>query len=272
MKDPVAGLSSDDIEGFVANGFVRLDGAFSRATAGAARAILWRDSGCDPLDRATWTQPVVRLGNYSAPPFREAANSARLVAAMDQLVGLGRWRPLEGLGTFPIRFPSESDPGDAGWHVDASFPPPEGADSSFFSWRVNVFSQGRALLMLFLFSDVGESDAPTRIRAGSHLDVARILAPAGEAGMSFMELAQRLGETAGRPEVSATGEAGTVYLCHPFLVHAAQRHRGTEPRFLAQPPLESREPFQLERGDGAYSPTEMAIRAALGLENIGLPD
>ena len=260
---PGAPLSSEDIQRFVRDGFIRLDGAFSRSTAAAARAILWRDSGCDPLDRATWTHPVVRLGRYDDPPFREAANTDRLVAALDQLVGIGRWMPLDGLGTFPIRFPSESDPGDCGWHVDASFPPLEGADDSFFSWRVNVFSKGRALLMLFLFSDVGERDAPTRIRLGSHLDVARILAPAGEAGMSSMELAERLEETAGRPEVSATGEAGTVYLCHPFLAHAAQRHRGNEPRFLAQPPLVSRAPFQLERVDGAYSATETAIRMAL---------
>lgn len=87
--------------------------------------------------------------------------------------------------------------------------------------------------------------------------------------MSFLELSHRLEETAGRPEVSATGEAGTVYLCHPFLAHAAQQHRGKEPRFMAQPPLESLEPFQLERPDGAYSPAETAIRVALGLEDIG---
>lgn len=265
---PGAPLTPEDIQGFIEDGFVRLDNAFPRSTAEACRAILWRDSGCDPLDRTTWTHPVVRLGGYSDPPFREAANTDRLVGAMDQLVGAGRWKPLDGLGTFPIRFPSESDPGDSGWHVDASFPPPEGADS-FFSWRVNVFSKGRALLMLFLFSDVGERDAPTRIRKGSHLDVARILAPAGEAGLSFLELSQRLEETAGRPEISATGEAGTVYLCHPFLVHAAQKHRGDEPRFLAQPPLVSREPFQLERPDGAYSAAETAIRAAIGGKNMG---
>jgi hypothetical protein len=29
-----------------------------------------------------------------------------------------------------------------------------------------------------------------------------------------------------------------VYLCHPFLVHSAQRIRGGAPRFIAQPPLE----------------------------------
>jgi hypothetical protein len=28
-----------------------------------------------------------------------------------------------------------------------------------------------------------------------------------------------------------------VYLCHPFIVHSAQPHRGKTPRFMAQPPL-----------------------------------
>lgn len=54
--------------------------------------------------------------------------------------------------------------------------------------------------------------------------------------MSQTEMAlDRMG--AERPEALATGEAGTVYLCHPFLVQAAQRHQGTTPRFMAQPPL-----------------------------------
>jgi hypothetical protein len=70
-------------------------------------------------------------------------------------------------------------------------------------------------------------------------------------------------ETAGRPEVLAVGSAGTVYLCHPFLVHAAQRHRGTQPRFMAQPPLLPREPFVLQRADAAYSAVELAIKRAL---------
>jgi hypothetical protein len=57
--------------------------------------------------------------------------------------------------------------------------------------------------------------------------MARFLAPAGEAATSHLIL-DRMG--ADRPEALATGEAGTVYLCHPFLVHAAQRHQGTTPR------------------------------------------
>jgi hypothetical protein len=62
------------------------------------------------------------------------------------------------------------------------------------------------------------------------------------------------------PESSAAGPAGTVYLCHPFLVHAAQLHRGTEPRFMAQPPLLPKVAFSLDRPE---SPVERAIVAAL---------
>jgi hypothetical protein len=184
-----------------------------------------------------------------------------LQAAFDRLVGKGRWLPLQGLGTFPIRFPSPDDPGDTGWHVDASFAGENTAPHDYLSWRVNVSSRGRALLMLFLFSDVGERDAPTRIRTGSHQDMARLLEPAGDAGLSVMDI--EFARTAARPETLATGEAGTVYLCHPLLVHAAQPHHGTTPRFMAQPPLYPAEPLQLQRDDGSYSPVEIAIREAL---------
>lgn len=72
---------------FILDGFVRLPHAFSPQTAEAARAILWRDTGCAPGDPATWTRPVVRLGMYGQPPFVEAANTPRLHAAFDTLVG-----------------------------------------------------------------------------------------------------------------------------------------------------------------------------------------
>jgi hypothetical protein len=84
------------------------------------------------------------------------------------------------------------------------------------------------------------------------------------AGLSLRELAaDGFAESAGRAEVLATGDAGTVYLCHPFLVHAAQPHRGTRPRFMAQPPLLPVGHLQLERADGDYSPVEEAVRRAL---------
>jgi hypothetical protein len=251
-------LSRPQIDQFVSDGYVRLEQAFSPSLAEECVEILWRDTGCDRRDPSTWTRPVIRLWDYEQEPFRLAANTQVLHEAFDQLVGVGRWAPRTSLGTFPIRFPSAEDPGDAGWHADAGFYADDG------SMRLNVNSRGRALLMLFLFSSVGAQDAPTRIRIGSHLQVPQLLQDAGEEGVSAMDLGARLHVTAERPITLATGEPGDVFLCHPFLVHAAQPHRGATPRFMAQPPLYPAEPLALSRMDASYSPVEAAIRIGLG--------
>ncbi|WP_142687427.1 phytanoyl-CoA dioxygenase family protein [Chitinophaga polysaccharea] len=253
-------LNPQEIQSFITDGFVRIDNAFSTDLATEARNILWKDIPANPADSSTWTKPVVWLGMYTQEPFIKAANTDILHSAFAQLVGKERWIPCMSMGAFPVRFPSDVDSGDTGWHVDAGF---AGADpNDFFAARINVHSKGRGLLMLFLFSDVGEQDAPTRILKGSHLDVARLLRPEGEEGLSFMELAKRLPELPEKEEALATGKAGTVYLCHPFLVHAAQRHRGLVPKFMAQPPLLIRNGFDIY-GTGPCSPVEQAIRIAL---------
>lgn len=250
-------LSSQQIDQFITQGFIRIDNAFSAEIAAQVRDILWKNLDLDRDDPATWTKPVIRLGMYPQEPFVASANTPVLHAAFDQLVGAGKWLPCRSMGTFPVRFPSDEDPGDAGWHVDAGFPGDDPTD--FWEWRVNINSKGRGLLMLFLYSDVSEHDAPTRIRIGSHADVARALQPEGEAGLAFMEIANRLDAMPEREIALATGKAGTVYLCHPFIAHAAQPHHGTEPKFMAQPPLLLREDLSVD-GD---SPVEKAIRAAL---------
>src|SRR5690606_3509552 len=260
MPDHVSALTAAQIDAFITDGFLRLDNAFPTELADAGRAILWEATGCSPDDPAGWNQPVIRLGFFSQPPFREAANTPLLHAAYDQLVGPGRWLKPEGLGSFPVRFPSTDEPGDDGWHIDVSF----GMDNpDFMEWRANVKSSGRALLMLFLFSDVGPDDAPTRIRVGSHAHIARELLPYGEAGATLRQLsANGHASTEGCKVELATGTAGTVYLCHPFLVHAAQPHRGERPRFMAQPALLPKGEF-----DPALppSPVQVAIRQAIGM-------
>ncbi|QYZ71924.1 phytanoyl-CoA dioxygenase family protein [Neotabrizicola shimadae] len=255
-----AGLGPDHIDQFIRQGYVALEGAFDPADAAEGRALLWQAMGLAPDNAAGWTRPVLRVGFRTDPPFVRAANTPRLHAAFNQLAGAGRWLPPPGLGTFPVRFPVAGDPGDLGWHVDPSFGT---EDPDFLRWRVNVKSRGRALLMLFLLSDTGPQDGPTRLRAGSHQHIARQLLPRGEEGMTLGELAtDDFATTASCAEVQATGPAGTVFLCHPFLVHAAQPVRGPQPRFLAQPALLPRFGF-----DPALppSPVQIAIRQACGL-------
>lgn len=253
------GLTDGQIQDFISNGFVRLDNAFSADVAARCRDELWSEIGLSPDDPTGWTQPVIRVASRSSEPFVRAANTARLHRAYDQLVGNGRWLAPLGLGTFPIRFPSPLSAGDDGWHVDVSF----GDSPDFMEWRANIKSSGRALLMLFLLSDVGDDDAPTRIRRGSHSVIARELLPCGERGASLRQLAAGgFASTRDCPVSLATGPAGTVFLCHPFLVHAAQAHRGTEPRFMAQPPLLPRAEFDPA---SPPSPVQIAIRQACGL-------
>ena len=67
--------------------------------------------------------------------------------------------------------------------------------------------------------------------------------------------------------VRATGQAGTIYLCHPFLVHAASwPHRGVGPRVIGQPAIHH--PEGAWRGGFDYerppdSPVKKAVRLAL---------
>jgi hypothetical protein len=254
-------LTIEQINHFIYNGFVKIDNAFSTKIADNCRAILWKATQCDPNNPSSWTQPVIRIGELGLEPFKKAANTPVLHNAFDQLVGKNNWLPRITLGSFPIRFPCKEEANDTGWHVDASF---AGEDANnYFEWRINIYSKSRGLLMLFLFSDVSEQDAPTLLKVGSHFDVAKILEPEGEKGLSFMELAQRINIASTRKEVVATGKAGTVYLCHPFIVHAAQNHYGILPKFMAQPPLLMKNDFDINKTDTKFCPVEKAILIGL---------
>lgn len=253
-------LTQSEIEQFITQGYVCIPNAFPTSLAASATEILWNDI---PFEHNpdSWTEPVVRLGMYTQQPFVDSVNTPVLHHAFNQLVGIHKWIPCRSVGTFPVRFPSPKLPMDTGKHVDASFPGDDPAN--YFEWRVNITSKGRALLMLVLYSDVTDDDAPTLLYKESHADVARLLEPEGDRGLSFMNLAHQLDKLPQREAVAATGKAGTVYLCHPFMVHGAQPHRGHTPRFMAQPPLLLRGELTIRGTDANLSPVEKAIQLAL---------
>lgn len=97
------------------------------------------------------------------------------------------------------------------------------------------------VLLLTILSEVGPDDAPTRIRAGSHRDVAEIL---DDTSVDAYECGPLVAEAStGREVVVATGRPGDMYVLHPFTVHAADEHRGRTPRFMAQAPVLLTEPL-----------------------------
>ncbi|NLU90357.1 phytanoyl-CoA dioxygenase [Chitinophaga sp. Ak27] len=254
-------LSKQEIDQFITDGFIRIDHVFSPALASGIVDILWQDIPFKKLAPETWTEPVIRLGMYNQQPFIDSVNTPGLHSIFNDLVGENKWIPCRSVGTFPIRFPSDKQPNDTGLHVDASFPGDDPAD--YLKWRVNIKSKGRALLMLILYSDVTEADAPTVIYKKSHIDVAKLLYPEGDKGLSFLELTEKLNTLPRREEVLAVGRAGTVYLCHPFLVHAGQAHKGHTPKFMAQPPLLLQSELVIRDAVAGYMPVEQAIRLAI---------
>lgn len=254
---------SMSVDEFCENGFVALRGAVAPDIVRDCVAVIGdrlRTEGVDLDVPATWTRPVVRIVCPDGPAFAAAGTSPVLQAAYDALLGPQRWVERRGVGgTVPVRFPSTTNPGDAGWHIDGSY-------SVGDEYWVNVRSRGRGLLALFLFSDIGEDDAPTEILVGSHHDVPPVVASYGEAGAFFGTVTAALPRsTFERPRAFATGTAGDVYLCHPFLVHRATwPHRGTRPRMLAQPAVEQREPFALENGPGMCAVERTIIQSLQG--------
>jgi hypothetical protein len=254
---------TNQIDEFCENGFLPVRGAVPpdvvRDCVGVIEDVL-RGMSVDLRAPETWTSPVVRIPCPEGPAFAAAGTSPTLWRMYDALLGHGRWVQRAGVGgTIPVRFPSTTDPGDAGWHIDGSYD----VDGQ---WWVNVRSRARGLLALFLFSDVGENDAPTEILVGSHLDIPRLLEPYGERGTFFGTVAAQVPDsTFDRPRAWATGQAGDVYLCHPFLMHRATwPHRGTKPRILAQPEIGLREPFALQDGPDTC-PVEQAILRGLSI-------
>jgi hypothetical protein len=252
---------SATVEDFVRDGFVAVRSAVPGDVVTRCQREIAPELarlGIDPSDVSTWSQPVVRFNCPESRSFAAAGTQPILWELYDGLLGANTWWRRHGVGgTIAARFPSLVDPGDAGWHVDGSY---EGSDGGL---RLNVASKARGLLCLFLFSDVSLDDAPTELKVGSHLDVPPLLAPFGDEGLNFGALANRLPpKTFDRSSAFATGRAGDVFVCHPFLVHRATwPHRGVAPRIVAQPGVALHEPFSLTGRDP--SPVERAILQSL---------
>jgi hypothetical protein len=177
----------------------------------------------------------VKLGDDAEGALLIATPPLR--AAFDALLGPGRWAEPEVLEDLRVKFPGRPQP--CWWHIDVFERGPQTVDEDLFSWRASSRCGGVGLLVVLLLSDAGPADSVTALRAGSHRAVARRLEAAGADGLSLGDLLA-LGideETAGAPVVMTTGDAGTAFLCHPMLVHAAMAHTGDAPSYWALPAI-----------------------------------
>lgn len=223
-----------DVEAFLSDGYLKIEQPALREAAEQARALVWKQLGLTPEHPQDWTEPVRWAADHTGGgPFGQLCGSSGLAAVLDALCGVGQWLPRGSLGNIPVRFPLPPSEDDRGWHIDLNTPEPDG------SWSVSA--RPHTVLLLTLLSDVGPDDAPTRIRAGSHRDVAAVLGATGIDAVRAGSIVDAA--SAERPVVQATGLAGDMYVMHPFTVHAADEHRGRTVRFMAQAPVLLRTPL-----------------------------
>ncbi len=286
-------LTHSEVEHFIENGWVKVNQAIPRENALAVQNTIWEklaERGVDKQDRSTWTKPMVHITeNYSGPEF-DACQTERLTGAMNDLAGAdNRLIPTQppAWGWWPVNFAVGADkawevPG-GGWHWDGIH----------FRHYVDAGDQG--LLMLPNFSDIGSQGGATVIAEGSHKIVARYLAecpdgctlnegitacslqhpwlamltgkaplPEGESRNSFfMNQQYRDAKGTSLRVVEAVAEAGDVYICHPFLYHAAAPNLSGKPRFMCNRTVPLRRRMRLKGDYPDLSPLEQSVRRAL---------
>ncbi|MEX1006556.1 MAG: phytanoyl-CoA dioxygenase family protein [Acidimicrobiia bacterium] len=248
-------LSTDDIERFLDDGYVVVRNCFPRSVAEAGQQVVW-----DALELAldqpeAWTEPTVHLRyGFSDGPFASVMND-RLVDAFDDILGAERWSFDEGYGWWPVLFPGFAAGcafDQLGWHVDG-----EG-----FHHTLRV--PEKAMVSIFMFSDIERGDGGTAIFAGSHRRVARIIAEAEPDGIDQAALTSELPLPLSAIEVvEITGRAGDVVFMHPFIVHASGANTGSHVRFACNPHVALLHPMDFERPPEQLSLTELAIVRAL---------
>ncbi|THX13903.1 hypothetical protein D6D13_03430 [Aureobasidium pullulans] len=162
------------------------------------------------------------------------------------------------------------DPHDRdNWHVDGDF------------FHHFLDSKEQALLPIVLFGDIKVGGGGTMICPDAIATMAKHLAAHPEGLMpdmtciegretpykdfdhGFFDQAVK-GVLKDRFK-TATGKAGDVYLLHPLMVHSAAPNYLREPRFITNPPVALKEPFNFDRQDGStYSLVEQKTLQALG--------
>ncbi len=249
-------LSPEQRDEFESRGFLRIRGAFSRAEAALMADRLWSALGqkydvCRG-DRATWNGPVsVGLQRLRTASVFDPIGGPATLAAIDDLIGKGRWEPPKHWGQFLVSFP-----GDEGtwtvptrvWHTD-------------FPYHLPPDRVVGALILSFL-NQVPPRTGATVVVSGSHRVIRRFIAARPKLARAKMKVA-RTALMASDPWLKAlaslrededrvrrfmetehsiadvpvrvaelTGEPGDVIIGHPWLLHAGSSNCGDGPRFM----------------------------------------
>ncbi|TDU84420.1 phytanoyl-CoA dioxygenase PhyH [Kribbella voronezhensis] len=240
-------LSDSQLEEFTRDGIVRIPAAFSAEDANRMRNVLWRELGelygMRRDNRSTWAP--VRPTNLVASKKDSAANAILgppLRSALDQLLGPAGWSEPPHQGQVLVTLPTD-EPWSLPhrqWHTDVGFEIPQDELIGVKVWA--------------LLGDLEPGGGGTPQVAGSHRVIARYLTTTEERDFKavrdqvlashpwFRQLTRKdraadlVSETDldGIPVrvVELVGQAGDVYLTHPWVLHSIAPNARDTPRMM----------------------------------------
>jgi hypothetical protein len=249
-------LTDDQYGEFRRTGLVRLPGAVAAKDVEAMVDRIWehlrRSHGIVRDRPETWTveQPT-RLGAVTAAPEFTALGRGPLRAAVDDLIGIGRWNPPRRWGRPLVTFPSETAqwdlPRGGAWHNDfvAPQPDPDPRAVQLFVILKDLPARGGGTLVLTgsqhlitrYLADTGEAPHPRRLRQvlGKHAWLRDLWEPPSSSTEQrirrFMTDGTRIGD-AELQVVELTGRAGDAFIMHCDTFHAAAPNCHHEPRLM----------------------------------------
>jgi Phytanoyl-CoA dioxygenase (PhyH) len=238
---------------FHEHGWLRVPGAFDQIAAEAMRTTVWRalaETGIERNRPSTWPiERPVHLQRLKDDPVFAAVGSARLLAAIANLLDGGGGDPPANWGALFVAFPSAAPwhiP-SKGWHADANYRAPVSPARGVRSFALlgDVEAKGGGTLFLsgshrLIHNWFRENPPPADARSA---DLRRLLlahpylrdlhaeGDPAERAARFMERNEIWGGVRLRV-IEQTGRAGDVLLAHPLLLHVAAPNNGAQPRFL----------------------------------------
>jgi GT2 family glycosyltransferase len=245
------GLTIDQLDQFDRDGFVRVRAGFDGADAMADR--LWEHlarRGIDRNDTATWPSGKAHhLQKLLREPVFMPIGGPATTAAIDDLLGPGRWVRPEHWGEFLVNFPEPRRQWIVPtlWHSDAAYTdplkPPLGVMVFSFLNRVDARGGGTLLLagshrLVARFAadrpSLSSEKTPNIRRAfyQSHPWLSALVANDGD--RSSFERFTEEADVGGVPArvVELTGDPGDIVISHPLIAHCVSPNCARQPRFM----------------------------------------
>jgi hypothetical protein len=256
-------LTEVQAEQFMSEGYVKVEGCFKKEEIQEWLDFAFERLAYNPHDSTTWTEERIHMPHMNQMDVATFSPKA-WGAICDLMGGASRIKtPVTWRDGFIINFKLGSDepweppsPKVRGWHKDGDW------------FRHFLDSPEQGLLTVIFWDDVLPQSGGTFVATDSVGPIARYLINYPE-GLTPKEA--EFGRMIHECEtfVEATGQAGDVYLLHPYILHSASKNPSGRARFITNPAVSFEEPMNFNREkEEDYCLVEKAVLRAMGVDRL----